>query len=34
MAPNLLLILVKELLTLLGRRLIHDDLLLLPDAIL
>ena len=34
MAPNLLLILIKELLALLGRRLIHDDLLLLPDAIL
>ena len=34
MASYLLLILIIELLALLGRRLIHDDLLLLPDAIL
>ena len=34
MAPNLLLILIKEFLAFLSCRLIHDNLLLLPDAVL
>ena len=34
MTPNLLLILIKKLLAFLSCRLIHDNLLLLPDAVL